>query len=307
MRPEDEIEYITEKLKYCGDEHLMSHEYIFLSELIGNGQKLVRDYAMEHLLATGASNEEAKKLSKCTVSQRDIQRVFILYKWLKKLFKTFQKYDYEDELSRCIRAVVVSCAMVYYLRLNEKYRAKFEEEIEIPIKEILTHRLEHPNSQIQFKQALEDEIDWLMDKIVIPPRIARTVALRENIYAIVVCTMNKIPLIIVGPPGSSKTLSFKIAVSNLQGSVSKADAFRNEKVFKMLDPYIYQCSRHSTSTEIDMVFKRAIDRQKTLKKAGIDCCSVVLLDEADLPEEKHESLKAMHYHLDNRKVVFSIV
>ena len=300
MRREDEIEYITEKLKYCGGVHLMSDEYIFLSRLIGNSQKLVRDYAMEHLLATGASIEKAEKLSKCTVSQRDIQRVFMLYKWFKEFFKTFQKYDYEDELSRCIRAVFVSCAMVYYLRLNEKYRTKFEEEIRIL-------RLGHPNSQIQFKQALKDEIDWLMDKIVLPPRIARTVALRENIYAIVVCTMNKIPLIIVGPPGSSKTLSFKIAVSNLQGSVSKADAFRNEKVFKMLDPYIYQCSRHSTSTEIDMVFKRAIDRQKTLKEAGIDCCSVVLLDEADLPEEKHESLKAMHYNLDNRKVNFSIV
>ena len=37
--------------------------------------------------------------------------------------------------------------------------------------------------------------------------------------------------------------------------------FRNTEVFKSLDPHYYQCSRRTTSTEIETVFQRAINRQ----------------------------------------------
>ena len=37
--------------------------------------------------------------------------------------------------------------------------------------------------------------------------------------------------------------------------------FRNTEIFKSLDPHYYQCSRRTTSTEIETIFQRAINRQ----------------------------------------------
>ena len=295
MSREDELEYINEKLKIF-DPKLKSDEFIFLSRFVESGQKAVRDFAKEHLLAHNQQEDDATKLSSCVVSQRDIQRVFILYRWLLKSFNICQKYLNENKLQKSMRAMFIACALTYYFRLNEAYRKLFEEKMNA-IQKLRLSRLKPT-----FKQALDDEMNWLLDKMSINGRIARTNALKENIYAIVICTMTKIPLIIIGPPGSSKTLSFKIVVSNFQGSASTTKEFREQQVYKIFDPYPYQCSRHSTSMEIESVFDRAINRQETLQQAGIECCSVVLLDEAGLPEEKHESLKALHYHLDKQKV-----
>ena len=295
MQREDELEYITEKLKLFNP-RLRQDEYVYLPRLINNGQELIRKYAKEHLLSLNESESNAETLSSCAVSQRDIQRVFILYEWLLESFDIFSKYSNETRLQRNIRAIFVACAITYYFRLNELFRDRYEIEMDN------IDKLRRSHSAITFKQALNDEMEWLLSKIKLHSRIACTKALKENVYAIVVCSMTRIPLIIIGPPGSSKTISFKIVVSNFQGVASEAEEFRDQKFFKIFDPYPYQCSRASTSIEIESVFDRAINRQETLLQAGIDCCSVVLLDEAGLPEEKHESLKALHYYLDKRKV-----
>jgi hypothetical protein len=49
---------------------------------------------------------------------------------------------------------------------------------------------------------------------------AGTDALRENLFATVVCIDALVPLVIIGPAGCSKTLSFTIAVDNMRGKWS---------------------------------------------------------------------------------------
>ena len=292
----DELEYIKEKLKLSEYVH-GADEYSFLSKRIAEGQKLIRSYALNHLKkCKGISEDEAKISCRSAVSQRDIQRVFVIYDWLQKVFKKCNKYSKESDFHRSLRGVFVALAIAYYFRLNSADRMKFKEEME------KNEMIGKSAVTVSFSQALQDELDWLIARTSLPPRIAPTEALKENIYATVVCTMTKIPLIIVGPPGSSKTLSFKIVTSNLQGDVSETEDFRDPDVFKSIDPHYYQCSRHSTSTEIETVFERAVKQKKILEDVGIDCCSVVMMDEAGLPEERHESLKALHYFLDVPKV-----
>ena len=63
-------------------------------------------------------------------------------------------------------------------------------------------------------------MDKYVDSLYIPPGIAKTRALKENLFATIVCSVLRIPLIIVGAPGSSKTLSFNLAVDNLKGAES---------------------------------------------------------------------------------------
>ncbi len=53
-----------------------------------------------------------------------------------------------------------------------------------------------------FVTVLEEEMNLYASQMDIPSSIARNQALVENIFAIVVCFENKIPLIIIGPPGN---------------------------------------------------------------------------------------------------------
>ena len=138
----------------------------------------------------------------------------------------------------------------------------------------------------------------------LPTGISRTRALKENLFASIVCTVTQTPLIIVGAPGSSKTLSFNVAIANLKGQESKIRHFRDITVFRSLDPHFYQCSRWTTSNEIQTVFSRAINRQRSHSKFKLPIYCVVFMDEAGLPEESHESLKVLHYHLDRQEVSF---
>jgi len=105
-------------------------------------------------------------------------------------------------------------------------------------------------------------------------------------------------------PGSSKTLSFNIASANLKGKESRFEIFRETDIFKSLDSHFYQCSRRTTSTEVERVFLRAVNRQRSLEKIPLPVYCVVFMDEAGLPEEKLESLKVLHYHLDKQEVSF---
>ena len=153
-------------------------------------------------------------------------------------------------------------------------------------------------------QALNDELDWYIQQVELPTGIARTRALKENLFATIVCTVTHTPLIIVGAPGSSKTLSFNLAIANLKGQESKMKHFRDTTVFRSLDPHFYQCSRRTTSNEIQIVFSRAINRQRSHSKFKLPIYCVVFMDEAGLPEESHESLKVLHYHLDKQEASF---
>ena len=108
----------------------------------------------------------------------------------------------------------------------------------------------------------------------------------------------------MGAPGSSKTLSFNLTIANLKGQESKKKHFRDITVFRSLDPHFYQCSRRTTSNEIQTVFSRAINRQRSHCKFKLPIYCVVFMDEAGLPEESHESLKVLHYHLDQKEVSF---
>ena len=114
--------------------------------------------------------------------------------------------------------------------------------------------------------------------------------------------MSKTPLIIVGPPGTSKSLSFNLTISNVKGGDSPKEYFRNTK-FPALESHYYQCSRRSTPNEIEKVFKYAIKRREMHQYAKQNVISVVFMDGIGLLESS-ESLNMLHYYLDMQKVSF---
>ena len=201
----------------------------------------------------------------------------------------------EDRVDYGRRAVMVSLGIVYYMRLNSQYRKEYEEVL---------NRKERQPGEVSFSEAFNEELDIFCKSIEFPPGIAKTRALKENLFATIVCTVTHTPLIIVGAPGSSKTLSFNLAIANLKGPESKTSLFREIEIFKGLDPHFYQCSHRTTSNEVQTVFSRAIHRQRSHTKVSLPIYCVVFMDEAGLPEEGHESLKVLHYHLDKQEVSF---
>lgn len=266
-----------------------------LTDLIVTSQEKMRDFASRHLKdQCGTEMAEAELACRSCVSQRDIQRVFTFYKWFMSMYKKFNPHEEEEEKYHR-RAVLVSLFLVYYMRLSAEFRKEYSEYL---------NDIVRLPGEIQFSEAFEQEIDYYIEQVELPSGIARTIALKENLFATIICTITHTPLIIVGAPGSSKTLSFNQTIANLRGMESKKALFRETDFFRSLDPLYYQCSRHTTSNEVEIVFSRAVNRQRSNLKLGQPIHCVVFMDEAGLPEERHESLKVLHYHLDKQEVSF---
>ena len=75
-------------------------------------------------------------------------------------------------------------------------------------------------------------------------KIAFNSALMENVFTSLVCLMNKIPILIIGNPGSSKSLSIKMLNSNLRGQNSSSLFCKNLPEINMV---YFQGSESSTS------------------------------------------------------------
>ena len=83
-----------------------------------------------------------------------------------------------------------------------------------PTQEISTETFE----PLDLPEVLAKEMDFYMSHVVLDDCIAVTRALKENVFAVVVGVETNIPVMIVGMPGTGKTLAVNIATSILRGS-----------------------------------------------------------------------------------------
>jgi Cdc6-like AAA superfamily ATPase len=60
----------------------------------------------------------------------------------------------------------------------------------------------------------------------IPPGIGKNTPLKENIFVIFTCLMNRLPLFITGKPGSTKTLAMNLVTKSMKGQSSQNEFFR---------------------------------------------------------------------------------
>lgn len=63
--------------------------------------------------------------------------------------------------------------------------------------------------------------DTLLKNITLPENIARNQALKENLFLMLVCIELRVPLFLVGKPGSSKSLAKTIIADAMQGTSSR--------------------------------------------------------------------------------------
>ena len=131
----------------------------------------------------------------------------------------------------------------------------------------------------------------LLDNMEVGPNIAKNAALRENVFMIAICIELKIPLFLVGKPGSSKSLAKSIIQDSMHGDDSHTPLLQ---CFKRVQMFSYQCSKLATSESVIEVFNSA---KKFQSKQNV---SVVVLDEVGLAEDSPNlPLKALHPLLED--------
>ena len=228
------------------------------------------------------------------VSLREINRINIFfdffYYYLKEKTKYKQDYVNKSYLLKC--ALNLSIYSCYYLRISDNKEREF-------LLKILDKDFENEFLKIPLK-----EVQFITDQFVIDKQknIILNKSLRENLFSGFICIINKIPLIIVGKPGESKSLSIQILMKSMKGIYSKNDFFQK---YPSIIKFDYQGSITSTSNGIIETFNKArhyyrCQKMKRLnKKTNEDLIVLLFFDELGLAERSpNNPLKAIHAELE---------
>ena len=122
--------------------------------------------------------------------------------------------------------------------------------------------------------------DVFLDHVILEDNIARNKALKENVFMMIVCIELRIPLFLVGKPGSSKSLAKIIVDDAMQGINARNQFFSKLKFAHMVS---YQCSPLSTPEGIVATFKQCAKLQEANNEDKF--VAVVVLDEVGLAED----------------------
>ncbi|XP_070188878.1 E3 ubiquitin-protein ligase rnf213-alpha-like [Littorina saxatilis] len=214
-----------------------------------------------------------------------------------------EEEEYDGRVSNLTKALVLSLDVCYRACLRSK--TAYDDHIVGHFQPPFTL----PGGPEQFALIIESCQDVFLDHVHLEDNIARNQALKENVFMMVVCVELRIPLFLVGKPGSSKSLAKTIVSNAMQGNSSATDLFRTLKQIKMES---FQCSPLATADGILGMFRRCAKYQKDKD----NFVSVVVLDEVGLAEDSPKMpLKTLHPLLedgcqgdevpeDNRKVAF---
>ena len=226
------------------------------------------------------------KYDKSSVSMREIRRFGIFFEYFIKYFNNPSFSDYK----KMFQSQNMTLYLCYYLRLNEKEYRKDLAQI-----------LDKYYDKSTFLTLPEYEIKKITKQMMIEKNkgIALNRALRENLFTCFTCIINNVPLIIVGKPGTGKSLSFQILYNSMQGKYSENNLFKDKgKLYR----FYYQGSETSTAEGIKQVFDKALASKNEKKEDDDDnnkIIPLVFFDEMGLAERStNNPLKVIHFLLE---------
>ncbi|XP_028396105.1 uncharacterized protein LOC114520095 [Dendronephthya gigantea] len=296
LNPEDERNYIKRMVRGLPEEYKE-----MLVDLLAASQNFIRNVENNYFC----------------VSLRDVNRCIHLIKWFEDMYKKRQelkekKVEYPSHLQQyhsitqqykndsTIKSIVLALAHCYLSRLPTAELRKDYRESMMDIFSQNKIQMTYDANEDTFAAIVRMEEEEYLLRMELPPGTARNAALRENVFVMLVCILNHIPIFVVGKPGCSKSLSIQLIRSNLRGRDSRDPLFR---LLPQLYVVSYQGSEASTSEGIIKVFEKA-RKYKDYNKDG-NVLPVVLLDEVGLAENsKYNPLKVLHSLLEPGKGKF---
>ncbi|CAE7349564.1 RNF213 [Symbiodinium sp. CCMP2592] len=228
-------------------------------------------------LITESHQYTARHQPACLLSLRDVKRCVDLIDWFKAHLMSRSSAKAKARLSRqrqsgpvnngysdtklMLLAVLNALAISYQFRLPTKEHR--EDYADLVASILAKHQVHLPRLDYQWRLHDKDVVHrLLMDEMreyfkLMPQRpdlTAPNEALLENVFVMMVCILNKIPLFVVGKPGNSKSLALQIIYANLRGQDSQEELWR---MFPPLNVISYQGSDVSTSEGVLRVFEKA--------------------------------------------------
>ncbi|XP_048870948.1 E3 ubiquitin-protein ligase rnf213-beta [Brienomyrus brachyistius] len=261
-------------------------------------RQIVHQKARSHNLPTQCHNvisevlaESQKYMRSCKdecsfVSLRDVERSMRVLLWF---------YTHYDQMfpelgrglaDRTLKCLALAVGVCYYPMLVSKKPY---------IRAISRHFPEPLNSPRLIEQEIHKCQELFLRNVQTRETIAKNIALKENVFLMVVCIELRIPLFLVGKPGSSKSLAKTVVADAMQGQNSQCRLFRALKAVHMVS---FQCSPHSSPEGIISTFRQCARFQQD--KNPDKYVSVVVLDEIGLAEDSPQMpLKTLHPLLED--------
>ncbi|XP_035863121.1 E3 ubiquitin-protein ligase rnf213-alpha-like [Sander lucioperca] len=272
--------YIEQIVQRQAKANLIEKHYIpTITQVLSSSQKFMRE-----------------RKDECSfVSLRDVERCMHVFVWFHKNHPTFalelsaflqeaylrkkntKMLSFSPARDRVIWSLLMATGVCYQSCLEDK------RQYQKTISQLL-RREYNIQKEIQLMQ------DLLLNGVPMGETIARNEALKENFFMMVICVELRIPLFIVGKPGSSKSLSKTLIADAMQGPASHSELYKRLKQIHLVS---FQCSPHSTPEGIINTFKQCARFQES--KNLDEYISVVVLDEIGLAEDSPKMpLKTLH-------------
>ncbi|CAI5675491.1 unnamed protein product [Oreochromis niloticus] len=274
--------YIQQIVQRVAEKKAIDECYIkWITDVLSSSQKYMR-----------ARNDECS-----FVSLRDVERCMQAFVWFydnhEMFFAELKKFENERNVEQDERhqkgpenrdpvlwSLVMAIGVCYHacLENKDKYRQKISKSLPALYE---PSKVKHEISLMQ---------DLLLSGVPMGDTIARNSALKENVFMMVLCIELRIPLFLVGKPGSSKSLSKTLVADAMQGQAAHSDLYKKLKQIHLVS---FQCSPHSTPEGIINTFKQCGRFQEG--KNLDEYISVVVLDEIGLAEDSPKMpLKTLH-------------
>ncbi|CAD7929355.1 unnamed protein product, partial [Amoebophrya sp. A25] len=246
---------------------------------------------------------KSSKTEKSFVSLRDVERFLHVFDFFSHQLESKALGDLvlTQGLSKTDRgrqqlriALVCALGVCYYLALAPLSRRAFLKLVE---KLAQSGKLDGGEFRcLIFETTLTKVMGVFMSELFLSSsldtnkNIAQNTALSENVFLMTICAELRIPLFIVGKPGTSKSLARSLVDDAMKGKSSQSVLFRTLKQCVQVS---YQCSPLSTSEGILKVFRDCARRQRG--KELSDSVAVAVLDEVGLAEFSDTmALKTLH-------------
>uniref|UniRef100_A0A3B4X7H2 RING-type E3 ubiquitin transferase n=1 Tax=Seriola lalandi dorsalis TaxID=1841481 RepID=A0A3B4X7H2_SERLL len=232
------------------------------------------------------------------VSLRDVERCMQVLVWFHKnhnMFAVKLRAFYQEQVQKkkntnTTRFLPASDRVIWSLLMATGvcYQSCLEDKS--PYRKTISQLLPHEYNTKIIQWEIQLMQDLLLNGVPMGKTIARNEALKENFFMMVICVELRIPLFIVGKPGSSKSLSKTLVADAMQGPASHSELYKKLKQIHLVS---FQCSPHSTPEGIINTFKQCARFQES--KNLDEYISVVVLDEIGLAEDSPKMpLKTLH-------------